>query len=62
MPTGAVLVLIEFKSGNLSEGPPEHVKIPKAELIDLLQGAGFTFKESKAKLLPYQEFLVFVNR
>jgi len=62
MPTGAVLVLIEFKSGDLPEGPPEQVKIPKAELIDLLKSAGFTFKEGKAKLLPYQEFLVFVKR
>lgn len=62
LPTGALLVLIEFKSGNLPEGPPEQIKIPKAELIDLLTSAGFTFKEGKAKLLPYQEFLVFVKR
>ncbi len=61
MSTGAVLVLIEFKSGDLPEGPPEQVKIPKAELIDLLKSAGFTFKEDKAELLPYQEFLVFVK-
>lgn len=61
MKTGAKLVLIEFKSGDLPEGPPEQVKIPKADLIDLLKRAGFALQEDKANLLPYQEFLVFVK-
>jgi len=58
-PSDAELVLIEFKSGKLPEGPPEALKIPKADLIELCKGAGFTLKEDKSKVLPYQEFLVF---
>jgi SAM-dependent methyltransferase len=60
-PSGAKLVLIEFRSGKLPEGPPEQVKIPKDKLVELCKGAGFTLKEDKSKVLPYQEFLVFVK-
>ena len=56
---GTRLVLIEFKSGDLPQGPPEKVKIPKAKIIRLCQGAAFTLKEKRPDLLPYQEFLVF---
>jgi len=61
MASGARLVLIEFRSGKLPEGPPEAMKIPKATLISLLAEAGFTLKEDRPTLLPYQEFLVFVK-
>lgn len=59
MRSGARLVMIEFRAGKLPEGPPEAVKIPKEKLIELCKDAGFTLKEDKSKLLPYQEFLVF---
>lgn len=55
----AKLVLIEFKSGDLPKGPPEQLKIPKAELTRLLTDAGFKLTDDKSSLLPYQEFLVF---
>ncbi|MGO8749255.1 MAG: class I SAM-dependent methyltransferase [Thermoguttaceae bacterium] len=61
MPSGARLAVIEFKSGKLPEGPPESIKIPKDDLIALVKKVGFTFKEDRANLLPYQEFLVFVK-
>jgi SAM-dependent methyltransferase len=61
MASGARLVLIEFRSGKLPEGPPAAVKIPKAKLISLLAEAGFTLQEDRADLLPYQEYLVFVK-
>jgi ubiquinone/menaquinone biosynthesis C-methylase UbiE len=61
MPSGARLAIIEFKSGKLPEGPPESIKIAKADLIGLLKKAGFTLKEDRAKLLPYQELLIFVK-
>jgi hypothetical protein len=35
MRPGAKLVLIEFKEGKLPEGPPEHGKIPRADLLKL---------------------------
>ncbi len=62
MPSSATLVLIEFKAGELPEGPPEQIKIPKSELVNLANNAGFTLKEDKAIVLPYQEFLVFVRK
>ncbi|MFV2065701.1 MAG: class I SAM-dependent methyltransferase [Pirellulales bacterium] len=58
-PSDVKLVLIEFKTGKLPEGPPEALKIPKDELIELCKGAEFKLSEDKSKILPYQEFLVF---
>ncbi len=59
MPSGAKLVIIEFKSGKLPQGPPESVKIAKEEISRLCNEAGFKLKEDQPGLLPYQEFLVF---
>jgi hypothetical protein len=59
MHPGAKLVLIEFKEGKLPEGPPEHGKIPRAELLKLAAGAGLTLEAEPRDLLPYQLFLVF---
>lgn len=62
MKDGARLVAIEFKAGDLPQGPPESVKIPKRDLIDALQQAGLVLVEDRADLLPYQDFLVFERR
>jgi SAM-dependent methyltransferase len=59
MQTGARLVLIEFKEGNLPEGPPESMKIPRDKLVQLATDAGLDFASERADLLPYQTFLVF---
>jgi SAM-dependent methyltransferase len=59
MPSGARLALIEFREGKLPEGPPEHMKIPRGELIDSLTRAGLRLETEMSKLLPYQYFLVF---
>lgn len=59
MAKGARLVLIEFKSGDLPQGPPEKMKIPKAEIVRLSKEADFSLKEEQPDLLPYQEFLIF---
>ena len=59
MPSGARLVLIEFKAGDLPEGPPESMKIPHEQLVELVTGAGLVLDSENAKLLPYQTFLVF---
>jgi SAM-dependent methyltransferase len=59
MKSGSKLVLIEFKEGDLPEGPPEDVKIPREQLVDLVTGAGFVLDSEKPNLLPYQTFLVF---
>lgn len=59
MKSGARLVLIDFKEGDLPEGPPEKIKVPKVEVIRMCKEAGFTLKEDRSDLLPYQEFLAF---
>ena len=59
MKNGAKLVLIDFQAGELPEGPPERIKVPKKEIFRLCKEAGFTLKQDKPDLLPYQEFLVF---
>lgn len=59
MQTGARLVLIEFKEGDLPEGPPESLKIPRDELVQLMTDAGLVLTSERANLLPYQTFLVF---
>jgi ubiquinone/menaquinone biosynthesis C-methylase UbiE len=59
MKPGARFVVVEFKEGNLPEGPPESVKLPRAELVKLVTGAGFALEREDAELLPYQTFLVF---
>jgi SAM-dependent methyltransferase len=59
MHTGAKLVLVEFKEGNLPEGPPESVKITRAQMVELVAAAGLSLDSERADLLPYQTFLVF---
>jgi hypothetical protein len=49
----------DFKEGDLPEGPPESIKVPKAEILRLCQQAGFQLQADHADLLPYQQFLVF---
>ncbi|HEY5957251.1 MAG TPA: class I SAM-dependent methyltransferase [Polyangiaceae bacterium] len=59
--TGSRLVLIEFREGKLPEGPPESMKIPRAELVSLATQSGFTLEREVANVLPYQVFLVFTR-
>jgi FkbM family methyltransferase len=59
MKDGAKLVLIDFKEGELPEGPPEAIKVPKATVVRLCQDAGFHLLDDRSDFLPYQEFLVF---
>ena len=56
---GARLVLIEFAEGDLPQGPPEALKIPKDSMIRLVSNAGFVLTGDRSDLLPYQNFLVF---
>jgi len=59
---GTQLALIEFKEGKLPEGPPEAMKLPRAELLSIATQAGLSLKNEHAELLPYQLFLVFQKR
>lgn len=59
MKPGSRLVLIEFKEGNLPEGPPESAKMSRAQTQELVTKAGLSLVFERADLLPYQTFLVF---
>jgi len=59
MRPGGRFVLIEFKEGNLPEGPPASVKLARAQLMELLTKAGLSLVSEQVQLLPYQTFLVF---
>jgi|GEM_PF-488316 2-polyprenyl-3-methyl-5-hydroxy-6-metoxy-1,4-benzoquinol methylase len=59
MHKGARLALVEFKEGKLPEGPPEALKLSRAQLVALATGAGLVLDSEKPDLLPYQTFLVF---
>jgi ubiquinone/menaquinone biosynthesis C-methylase UbiE len=59
MKKGARLILIEFKEGDLPEGPPEQIKISQNDIISNSCRAGFTKIYADNTLLPYQNFLVF---
>jgi ubiquinone/menaquinone biosynthesis C-methylase UbiE len=62
LPSGAKVVVIEFKTGKLPQGPPESIKLPKVQIIAMFRGAGFHYLAERPKLLPYQEFLWFQKR
>jgi ubiquinone/menaquinone biosynthesis C-methylase UbiE len=59
MKAGSQLVLIEFKEGQLPEGPPESAKITRAQVLELATRAGLRLDSERPDLLPYQTFLVF---
>jgi 2-polyprenyl-3-methyl-5-hydroxy-6-metoxy-1,4-benzoquinol methylase len=59
MHKGARLVLVEFKEGKLPEGPPEAVKLSRAQIVTLATNAGLVLDSEKPNLLPYQTSLVF---
>ncbi len=61
MKKGAQLVVIEFKEGDLPEGPPPSVKIPKKKLIDMITENKFKLEIEKSDFLPYQTFLIFIK-
>ncbi len=56
---GTRLVMIEFREGQLPQGPPEAINVPKTTLVRLVQEAGFVLESDEQALLPYQTFLVF---
>jgi SAM-dependent methyltransferase len=59
MKPGSRLVLIEFKEGDLPEGPPTTLKISRNDLLSLARNSGFALVDEEKDLLPYQMFLVF---
>ena len=58
MRPGARLALVEHKEGPLPQGPPEAMKVPRAEQTRLLRAAGLELVSEDLALLPYQTLQV----
>jgi hypothetical protein len=59
---GTRLVIVEFKEGELPEGPPASVKISKDAMIGEVEAAGFEKVAVDEELLPYQYMVEFQRR
>jgi len=59
MKSGSKLIILDFKSGELPEGPPEKVKITYEEIKELAVNAGFSFEFIDNDILPYQFYMQF---
>jgi 2-polyprenyl-3-methyl-5-hydroxy-6-metoxy-1,4-benzoquinol methylase len=57
--SSARLVVVEFKEGELPEGPPKSLKMPRNEVAKLVTNAGFAKIAEDSELLPYQFVLTF---
>lgn len=49
----ALLMIIDFKDGDIAVGPPAHIKIPTATITSELTAAGYSVTTDN-KTLPYQ--------
>jgi ubiquinone/menaquinone biosynthesis C-methylase UbiE len=56
---GAKLVVVEFKQGDLPEGPPASRKLARDEVVRLVSASGFSLASENETLLPYQYVLTF---
>ncbi len=54
---GTRLVVVEFKEGELPQGPPASVKITRRAMLEQLRSAGFELVKEHRELLPYQYLL-----
>jgi ubiquinone/menaquinone biosynthesis C-methylase UbiE len=59
---GTKLILIEFREGDLPQGPPEKMKITSKEMLALMTGAGFTLIKKDSTMLPYQNYFEFEKK
>jgi ubiquinone/menaquinone biosynthesis C-methylase UbiE len=59
---GTKLILIEFREGELPQGPPEKMKITSREMLTLMTVAGFTLIKKDSTLLPYQNYFEFEKK
>jgi predicted methyltransferase len=57
VPGGRVAV-VDWRAGQLPEGPPPEHKLPRQQVIDEMRAAGFTLA-TEHEFLPYHYFLIF---
>jgi ubiquinone/menaquinone biosynthesis C-methylase UbiE len=54
MKKGSELVIVDFKKGDLPQGPPDAMKLSEQQVLEELQKAGFKKVKIDAESLPYQ--------
>lgn len=57
--SGARVVIVDFKQGELPHGPPPAMRLAPDVVVDELGKAGFSLAERDEASLPYQYILVF---
>ena len=55
---GGRVAVVDWKAGQLPEGPPPEHKIPRAQVVDEMRSAGFGLAND-LDVLPYQYVLIF---
>jgi arsenite methyltransferase len=58
---GGQVIIVDYKKGQLSTGPPAEMRIAKREVIKQFESGGFKLSREH-NFLPYQYFLVFSPR
>jgi ubiquinone/menaquinone biosynthesis C-methylase UbiE len=56
---GGVVCIIDFKKGDLPQGPPDEMKLSADEVVEEMKKAGYRVDRRDEKLLPYQYLLTF---
>jgi len=57
---GGRIAIVDWKAGKLPEGPPPDHKLPRQQVIDEMQGAGFALA-AEPDILPLHYFLIFTT-
>lgn len=60
--SGARLVVVDFKMGELPHGPPPHMRLAPDRVVEELAQAGYALTARDEASLPYQYVLVFTPR
>lgn len=58
---GGQVIIIDFKKGSTSVGPPEEMRVGREDIVKEFEQAGFRLSKEHT-FLPYQYFLVFNMR
>ena len=59
LPDGAQFHVIEFKQGDIPNGPPESAKIAPEKLLEIAKASGLALDHEVKDLLPYQNYYIF---
>ena len=59
LPDNAQFHIIEFKQGDIPNGPPEAAKIAPEKLMEIAKSSGLELDRQVTDLLPYQNYYIF---